>query len=392
MALTREKAQLMSASEIDRTLVRLAHEILEKTKDLDQLAFIGIRRRGVPLAQRLAAKIEAWKTARCRSEFWTSTSIATICPRWTSSRWSTPPTFLRVAGKDIILMDDVLYTGRTIRAALDALFDHGRPARVQLLVLIDRGHRELPIEAHFIGRTVQTTDIEIIEVKFQEIDGMEKVLLVERTPPAKPCRRHARRTARNRRTGPRRDRSHSGARQGFSAAARADASRSWTLLRGKMIVNLFFEASTRTRTSFEIAAKRLGADAVSITASGSSVSKGESLVDTLNTLAAMRPDAIVMRHAASGAPHFLARHLATPIINAGDGTHEHPTQALLDARTILDRGANARRPARGHHRRHRAQPRGALERVPAFEIRRRYRAVRAGVAAAARNWRSSRRA
>src|SRR6202162_2971950 len=108
-------------------------------------------------------------------------------------------------------------------------------------------------------------------------------------------------------------------------------------LRGKMIVNLFFEASTRTRTSFEIAAKRLSADAVSITAAGSSVSKGESLVDTLNTLAAMRPDAIVMRHAASGAPHFLARHLPTPIINAGDGTHEHPTQALLDARTILDR-------------------------------------------------------
>src|ERR1700680_812992 len=110
-------------------------------------------------------------------------------------------------------------------------------------------------------------------------------------------------------------------------------------LRGKMIVNLFYEASTRTRTSFEIAARRLGADAVSITASASSVSKGESLVDTLNTLAAMRPDAIIMRHAASGAPHFLQRHLETPIINAGDGTHEHPTQALLDARTILDRGA-----------------------------------------------------
>src|SRR5437868_2407269 len=109
------------------------------------------------------------------------------------------------------------------------------------------------------------------------------------------------------------------------------------LLRGRMVVNLFFEASTRTRTSFEIAAKRLGADAISITASGSSVDKGESLVDTLNTLAAMRPAAIVMRHSASGAPHFLSRHLPTPIINAGDGTHEHPTQALLDARTILDR-------------------------------------------------------
>jgi len=110
------------------------------------------------------------------------------------------------------------------------------------------------------------------------------------------------------------------------------------ILRGRMVVNLFFEASTRTRTSFEIAAKRLGADTISITASASSVSKGESLVDTLNTLGAMRPDAIVMRHAASGAPHFLARYLDTPIVNAGDGTHEHPTQALLDARTILDRG------------------------------------------------------
>jgi aspartate carbamoyltransferase catalytic subunit len=120
------------------------------------------------------------------------------------------------------------------------------------------------------------------------------------------------------------------------------AEKSWRkldILRGRMVVNLFFEASTRTRTSFEIAAKRLGADAVSITAQASSVSKGESLVDTLNTLAAMRPDAIIMRHAASGAPHFLQRHLETPIINAGDGTHEHPTQALLDARTILDHGA-----------------------------------------------------
>ena len=104
------------------------------------------------------------------------------------------------------------------------------------------------------------------------------------------------------------------------------------LLRGRMVVNLFFEASTRTRTSFEIAAKRLGADAISITASGSSVSKGESLVDTLNTLNAMHPDAIIMRHSASGAPHFLARHMDVPIVNAGDGLHEHPTQALLDAR------------------------------------------------------------
>ena len=108
-------------------------------------------------------------------------------------------------------------------------------------------------------------------------------------------------------------------------------------LRGRTIVNLFFEASTRTRTSFEIAARRLGADIVSITAQASSVSKGESLVDTLNTLVAMRPDAIVMRHSASGAPQFLSRYMPIPFVNAGDGTHEHPTQALLDALTIIDR-------------------------------------------------------
>jgi len=108
------------------------------------------------------------------------------------------------------------------------------------------------------------------------------------------------------------------------------------VLRGKTIVNLFFEPSTRTRASFEIAAKRLGADTVTISGDGSSLSKDESLVDMLNTLSAMRPDAIVMRHSASGAPHFLSRYLSTPIINAGDGQHEHPTQALLDALTILD--------------------------------------------------------
>jgi pyrimidine operon attenuation protein/uracil phosphoribosyltransferase len=182
MELTREKSQLMSASEIDRTLVRLAHEILEKSADLDKLAFIGIRRRGVPLAQRLARKIESLEKRAIPVGILDINlyrdDLTTVDIKPVVSATDIP---FSVQGKDIILMDDVLYTGRTIRAALDALFDHGRPSRVQLLVLIDRGHRELPIEARFVGRIVQTSDAEIIEVKFQEVDQMEKVLLVERT-------------------------------------------------------------------------------------------------------------------------------------------------------------------------------------------------------------------
>jgi len=178
---TRVKAQLMSASEMDRTLVRLAHEILEKSKDLDLLAFIGIRRRGVPLAQRLAQKILALENRSI------PVGILDIkLYRDDLSMVDTQPVVaateipFSVQGRDIILMDDVLYTGRTVRAALDALFDHGRPARVQLLALIDRGWRELPIEARYVGRMVQTTENQIIEVKFQEVDGQERVLLVEK--------------------------------------------------------------------------------------------------------------------------------------------------------------------------------------------------------------------
>ena len=181
MPTVREKKQLMSASEIDRTLVRLAHEVLEKTADLSQLAFIGIKRRGLPLAQRLASKIGELEGITV------PTGILDInLYRDDLSTVSERPVLnakqidFSIVDKDVILMDDVLYTGRTVRSALDALFDHGRPARVQLLVLIDRGHRELPIEARYIGRMVQTGSSEIIEVKFAEIDGQDKVMLVER--------------------------------------------------------------------------------------------------------------------------------------------------------------------------------------------------------------------
>ncbi|MGI8961861.1 MAG: bifunctional pyr operon transcriptional regulator/uracil phosphoribosyltransferase PyrR [Bryobacteraceae bacterium] len=181
MTVIREKKQLMSASEIDRTLVRLAHEVLEKTADLNRLAFVGIKRRGVPLAQRLAAKIQSLEKQTVPTGILDINlyrdDLSTVGERPVVQANQID---FAVTGKDIVLMDDVLYTGRTVRAALDALFDHGRPARVQLLVLIDRGYRELPIEARYIGRMIQTSPNEIIEVKFQEVDGQEKVLLVER--------------------------------------------------------------------------------------------------------------------------------------------------------------------------------------------------------------------
>jgi pyrimidine operon attenuation protein/uracil phosphoribosyltransferase len=177
----REKGRIMSASEIERTLVRLAHQIIEKNDGADNLGLVGIRRRGVPLAQRLAGLISQIEkhpvdTGVLDISFYRDDlSTSGVRPVLNPCELG-----FDIAGRDIILVDDVLYTGRTTRAALDALFDHGRPRRVQLLALIDRGHRELPIEASFIGRAVQTTDREIIEVKLREIDNDEQVLLVER--------------------------------------------------------------------------------------------------------------------------------------------------------------------------------------------------------------------
>jgi pyrimidine operon attenuation protein / uracil phosphoribosyltransferase len=180
----RVKGRLMSASEIERTLVRLAHEIVEKSNGSDNLALVGIKRRGIPLAERLGKLISSIEkrpvnTGVLDIQFYRDDlSTADVRPVVTPGAIG-----FDIEGRDIVLCDDVLYTGRTARAALDALFAHGRPRRVQLAVLIDRGHRELPIEATYIGKHVPTSHREIIEVKFREVDDTEEVLLVERTNP-----------------------------------------------------------------------------------------------------------------------------------------------------------------------------------------------------------------
>ncbi len=176
---TREKVQLMSASELDRTLVRLAHEVLERTSNIDRLAFVGIRRGGVPLAQRLAKKIGELEH---RTIPVGSVGIQhyrdDLSPVNPELRNSADIPF-ELTGRDVVLVDDVLQSGRTVRAGLEAMLHHGRPARVQLLVLVDRGHRELPIEARYVGRAVQTKSSEQVIARFQEIDGEDKVVLAE---------------------------------------------------------------------------------------------------------------------------------------------------------------------------------------------------------------------
>ena len=177
----RQKAQLMSASEIERTLVRLAYEIVEKNGGVDALGLVGIRRRGVPIAERLGkivARIENAKVPVGTLDItFYRDDLSTLGPK---------PVVLEkeigfsIEDKNIVLVDDVLFTGRTTRAAMDALFSQGRPRKVQLCVLIDRGHRELPVEASFVGRHVQTTANEVIEVKLTEVDNTDKVLLMEK--------------------------------------------------------------------------------------------------------------------------------------------------------------------------------------------------------------------
>jgi pyrimidine operon attenuation protein/uracil phosphoribosyltransferase len=177
----RVKGRLMSASEIERTLVRLAHEIVEKSNGSAELVLVGIKRRGIPLAERLGKLISAIEKRPIDTGcldiqlYRDDLSTAGVRPVVTAGSLG-----CEVEGRDVVICDDVLYTGRTVRAALDALFAHGRPRRVQLCVLIDRGHRELPIEATYVGKTVPTSSREIIEVKFHEVDPSDEVLLVER--------------------------------------------------------------------------------------------------------------------------------------------------------------------------------------------------------------------
>jgi pyrimidine operon attenuation protein/uracil phosphoribosyltransferase len=173
--------ELMDSAQLARTILRIANEVVERNRGAANLAIVGVRTRGVPLAERLATKIEELEKIRPPM----GTIDITLYRDDFKELKESPDVggtqiLFDVSGKDIILVDDVLYTGRTIRAALDEIIDFGRPASIQLAVIIDRGKRELPISADYIGKQVVLKDSEYVEVQLKEIDGEDKVIKIEK--------------------------------------------------------------------------------------------------------------------------------------------------------------------------------------------------------------------
>ncbi|WP_151191741.1 bifunctional pyr operon transcriptional regulator/uracil phosphoribosyltransferase PyrR [Desulfotomaculum copahuensis] len=177
----RQKAQIMDREGIRRALTRIAHEVIERNQGTGNLALIGIRRRGVPLAARLAERIREIEGSSVPVGTLDITlyrdDLTTLAQQPLVHRTEVP---FPVTDKTIVLVDDVIYTGRTIRAALDAIMDLGRPRQIQLAALIDRGHRELPIRADYVGKNVPTSRREVVSVRLQEIDAEERVLILEK--------------------------------------------------------------------------------------------------------------------------------------------------------------------------------------------------------------------
>ncbi len=179
-ASVREKTQLMSTSEIDRTIMRLAHEIVERNNGAKQLVLVGVRRRGSPLAERLAQKIaDIEKIKPPVGAIDITFHRDDLSKEAMEARVEQSYIPFSIEDQTVVLVDDVLYTGRSTRAALDALVDHGRPRRVELCVLLDRGHRELPIQATYVGRIVQTSASESVQVYLREVDNEDRVVLCE---------------------------------------------------------------------------------------------------------------------------------------------------------------------------------------------------------------------
>ncbi|MDY4127540.1 bifunctional pyr operon transcriptional regulator/uracil phosphoribosyltransferase PyrR [Peptostreptococcus porci] len=174
-----EKARIMDEKAIGRAITRISHEIIERNKGIEDLVIVGIKTKGIPLANRIASKIEAIENSRVMCDSIDITSYRDDITHDVIKGLVDEKFDLDVHNKTVVLVDDVLYTGRTIRAALDYIIDNGRPKLVQLAVLVDRGHRELPIRADYVGKNVPTSKNEKVLVKFIEIDDEDSVTICE---------------------------------------------------------------------------------------------------------------------------------------------------------------------------------------------------------------------
>ncbi len=177
----KEKALILNDSDIERILKRISHEILERNKGSKNLVFIGIQKRGVPLAERIAKNISELEKNEIKIGKLDITFYRDDIGKKIKSEVQITDIPFEIDDKDIVLVDDVLFTGRTIRASLDAIIDFGRPKTIQLVVLVDRGHRELPIRADYAGKNIPTSLNEFVEVKLKETDGTDKVTIYERS-------------------------------------------------------------------------------------------------------------------------------------------------------------------------------------------------------------------
>ena len=329
------KAKIVDGEGIERIITRMAHEILERNKGSKNIVLMGMRTRGEFLAN------EFLKKSKIENDLPFGVLDVTLYRDDFRTRLKQPEVSVSnitfdINEKDIILVDDVLFTGRTVRSALNALMDFGRPASIQLCVLVDRGHRELPISADYVGKNIPTSTNEEVKVKMKE-SGWRRRYLSGRNHKGKRINMAlSSRHLLGLQGVPKEDiQTNSRYRNNFREVLERPIKKVPTL-QGKTVVNLFYESSTRTRISFELAEKRLSADTINFSVSGSSVSKGETLKDTINNIEAMKVDMVVVRHSCCRYSAFLTNICDANIINAGDGVHEHPTQALLDMYSIRE--------------------------------------------------------
>ena len=353
------RTRVMDADDVQRAIWRMAHEIIERNHGLDDVVLVGLQTGGVPLAERLAEALDADRGRRASpvgtldvAFYRDDIGLRPVLPEAVTDIPSTS------TGATVVLVDDVLFTGRTIRAALDALTDYGRPRAVQLAVMVDRGHRELPIRPDYVGKNLPTRRDEVVDVSD---DGVDLGEMREREAPALD-RRPRRATAstrcsphrlvrRGQSSAPSRRCRRCGARPSSRSSTRTPPAPGSVRDRGQAAVGRHDDLQRRHVVGEEgrVAARHRAR-------------RSRPWASTPSSCATRRPGVPVADRRAGSTPS---------VINAGDGWHEHPTQALLDCYTIRQRARRRSTAAHRHRRRHQALPGRPLRRARLHRPRRR---------------------